>query len=1171
MKRITFFLILVVFAGIANATVYYVSNTATGNGSGTSWENAFSSPAAAIASTTPKAGDEIWVKQGTYISATQLTWETSQNFYGGFNGTETARNQRSTDPSLTILEGTNTNRVLNAPSMASATIWDGFTIQKGKAETGAGAFLQKNAILSNCIFQNNTAQNTTTPYVAAGGGVYLQGTSNDADSIKVLNCIIKNNVVKTVITTSVAGYSYCGGGGIYVKAGSTKAVIRGCSIESNIADGLGTTNAIVSGGGIFMCDGIVNACTVKDNSVTNVNPSTLALTYAKNQGGGIFIMPQTSTSTVVQNSIITGNSSPTYVGGGIAIDPLYTSSVITGKSSILNCYITNNTTRGAGGGAITAAGNTASTSEYIFNNCVIANNESSSVASGGAGVFVNNILGTNVSPVVNNSVKFYNCTIVNNKMLTTNYGGAGIFFNFISADISNCVFWGNGSVGTLAPYHVRVKTSLTTNKMINCVFDSRFVESQVSPSGYTTDLTGKVIVDLNNSGSTVGTLYAGFVSPTNFIGKVVTGNDQTSFAAANWAVTYTSACVNNGAGLASVTTDITGLARPQGEAFDIGAYELKVFTISASANNETMGSVSGAGSKLSGSTVTLVATANSGYTFVNWTENGTPVSTNESYSFTVSADKTLDANFVSNEISVSTSKLASELILTPASNITVLNGGTLTLDVNSTTINSITIESGGKVTNNANKLFNANSLTINSDANGTGTYVDKGTSNILNSTVNQWLTAGRNYFISSPVTNAKGSVILGADGLSGNNLWQYNEVNSNWLDATSSTTELTTMKGFVAKLNGADGIISFNGTLNSIGSLAPITIYRTNNSNPARGFNIVGNPFPSYLNWDLASTSNLETTIWYRTKTSPEPVTLTTSYVFDTYNKTGGQHTSLGATTVSGLIPPMQSFWVRVSSIGSGAMTFENSNALVHADVNTNTLKAPSSVKSTQKVLKLEVSNGINRDETIIYFDDNASDNFDNYDSPKMSNSNAAIPEIYTTEGNEQLVINGLNKLTEIKELALGFNTGTSNNFNIKIKEMNNFEADTRIILKDHLLNREWDLTEGSAYSFSSDAINTNNRFSVIFKSTTFTTGFENINQQKQIFNVFKNVNNQISVNSNSNHPAEITVYNVMGKKLINAQYSGSNLLIDRIFNQGIYFVTIKSNGDETTFKVIIN
>ena len=69
------------------------------------------------------------------------------------------------------------------------------------------------------------------------------------------------------------------------------------------------------------------------------------------------------------------------------------------------------------------------------------------------------------------------------------------------------------------------------------------------------------------------------------------------------------------------------------------------YTITASANPTEGGSVSGGGTYQSGSTCTLTATANTGYNFTNWTKNGTVVSNNPTYSFTVTEDVDLVANF----------------------------------------------------------------------------------------------------------------------------------------------------------------------------------------------------------------------------------------------------------------------------------------------------------------------------------------------------------------------------------------------------------------------------------------------------------------------------------------------------------------------------------------------
>ncbi len=69
------------------------------------------------------------------------------------------------------------------------------------------------------------------------------------------------------------------------------------------------------------------------------------------------------------------------------------------------------------------------------------------------------------------------------------------------------------------------------------------------------------------------------------------------------------------------------------------------YTVTATVNPVGAGTVTGAGEYEEGETATLVATANSGYDFVNWTEGGTEVSTDATYSFVVTGDRALVANF----------------------------------------------------------------------------------------------------------------------------------------------------------------------------------------------------------------------------------------------------------------------------------------------------------------------------------------------------------------------------------------------------------------------------------------------------------------------------------------------------------------------------------------------
>ena len=65
--------------------------------------------------------------------------------------------------------------------------------------------------------------------------------------------------------------------------------------------------------------------------------------------------------------------------------------------------------------------------------------------------------------------------------------------------------------------------------------------------------------------------------------------------------------------------------------------------------------MSGGGAKNCGSSVTVEATANPCFNFVNWTENGEEVSTQASYSFTAGENRTLVANFIQPSYTISTS------------------------------------------------------------------------------------------------------------------------------------------------------------------------------------------------------------------------------------------------------------------------------------------------------------------------------------------------------------------------------------------------------------------------------------------------------------------------------------------------------------------------------------
>ncbi len=70
------------------------------------------------------------------------------------------------------------------------------------------------------------------------------------------------------------------------------------------------------------------------------------------------------------------------------------------------------------------------------------------------------------------------------------------------------------------------------------------------------------------------------------------------------------------------------------------------FAVILSSNPAAGGTTTGSGSYSAGTSVTVTAITNATYNFVNWTENGAIVSTSAAYTFPLSTNRTLVANFI---------------------------------------------------------------------------------------------------------------------------------------------------------------------------------------------------------------------------------------------------------------------------------------------------------------------------------------------------------------------------------------------------------------------------------------------------------------------------------------------------------------------------------------------
>ena len=101
----------------------------------------------------------------------------------------------------------------------------------------------------------------------------------------------------------------------------------------------------------------------------------------------------------------------------------------------------------------------------------------------------------------------------------------------------------------------------------------------------------------------------------------------------------------------------------------VAVFNQNSYTVTATASPAAGGTVSGGGTYNHGSTCTLTATPRTGYIFVRWTRNGSQVSTNPTYSFSVTENSSYVAEFVVGSFDISVSA-------NPAEGGTVSGGGT---------------------------------------------------------------------------------------------------------------------------------------------------------------------------------------------------------------------------------------------------------------------------------------------------------------------------------------------------------------------------------------------------------------------------------------------------------------------------------------------------------------
>jgi hypothetical protein len=161
--------------------------------------------------------------------------------------------------------------------------------------------------------------------------------------------------------------------------------------------------------------------------------------------------------------------------------------------------------------------------------------------------------------------------------------------------------------------------------------------------------------------------------------------------------------------------------------------------------------------------------------------------------------------------------------------------------------------------------------------------------------------------------------------------------------------------------------------------------------------------------------------------------------------------------------------------------------------------------------------------------------------------------------------MNGLNSVADNMTLPLGFTLkAAATGLKLKVSELSNFSADTKVYLIDNANNSQTELLPEAEYSFDISAATTNNesRFSLLFRAPNAPTDIDTI--EKLNAQVYVNAANQISIVAPEK--SNYAIYNAMGQLLEHGVLNTERETRNTKLAAGVYVVRV---GNQST-RVII-
>ncbi|UOQ53619.1 T9SS type A sorting domain-containing protein [Hymenobacter cellulosivorans] len=217
------------------------------------------------------------------------------------------------------------------------------------------------------------------------------------------------------------------------------------------------------------------------------------------------------------------------------------------------------------------------------------------------------------------------------------------------------------------------------------------------------------------------------------------------------------------------------------------------------------------------------------------------------------------------------------------------------------------------------------------------------------------------------------------------------------------------------------------------------------------GWQLLGNPYPSPVDWSRVSTSNLEAA----------------AYVYRATGPYAGGYTAYVNGIGRSVLAQGQAFFVRVNSVGAvGSATFTNA---ARDTSYTNPGYARPARPETRPLVQLllqragSTTSAASQDEFYVYEQAGATAGFDGaFDAVKVQLNGGTQPSLYQVVGTQAVAIQGLPAGTGARSLQLGVNAPEAGSYVFSAAQLLNLPAGEPVWLEDKLSNTWHDLRQGS-------------------------------------------------------------------------------------------------------------